>query len=326
MRVFKRLGIFLALILFLSIVLTGFQIYLDVTKREEDMHSFVRLAVKDAIVNIQTTEEQGLNFLDSVTERKTTEKYKEYLNALASSTNNAEILSMLQNFLQENSGAKGNDRFQPIQFGMTYIDTELFKESFIASLQKLIDSNYSLDSAERAAAAAQGKTNAKLFGTQASNTLAFKSDISQTGSFVPDASLADRYTGKQAISFRGENYEVCIEIKKPEVVELRQYSNAEYQQFIRSLYGNDNIDDYINAYSNSGQDLGISVESMPNFFIYYDINVTVCWASMTTNPLLRKGFLGDIWRVPNSYFSRDNGYLMIPGRPIEYNYRYVLLN
>lgn len=310
MRVFKRVGITLVLVLFLSIILTGLQIYFDMIKREEDLNSFIRLSVKDAIVNIQTTEESGLNFATSRGGRQTAEAYAEYLNILAGQTDNSSELKLIHHFLEENSSTSGDSRFRPIQFGMTYVDKYLFVESFISSLQKLVDSNYG-----------PLQTNHQQYRTSAIDTLVIKDDESITNGFVPKAELKER----SAYTSNVDGYEICIDIDGPNLVELDEDLSQEDKEIYGSLYGNDMIDEYISL-KDQDSSLGISSESMPNFFIYYDIKVVVGWASISTNPLLKQSFLGRIWGVDDSYFSRNNGYLMIPGRPIEYTYRYILLN
>ena len=312
MRVFKRVGITLVLVLFLSIILTGLQIYFDMIKREEDLNSFIRLSVKDAIVNIQTTEESGLNFATSQDGRQTTEKYAEYLNALAGQTDNSSELKLIYHFLEENSSTSGDSRFRPIQFGMTYVDKSLFVESFISSLQKLVDSNYG-----------HLQTDHQQYRTSAIDTLVIKNDESITHGFVPNGKLSDRTTFSSNVDDYG--YDMNIQIDGPKLVELDKNLSPEDKEIYGSLYGNDMIDEYISL-KTQNSNLGISSESMPNFFIYYDIKVVVGWASISTNPLLKQSFLGRVWGVDDSYFSRNNGYLMIPGRPIEYTYRYILLN
>lgn len=310
MRVFKRVGIILALVLFLSIALTGFQVYLDLVKREEDMNSFVRLSVKDAIVNIQTTEESGLNVQNTYTRKKKEVSYQAYLNALAGQASDPDTLELIREFLVDNSSEKGDAMFRPIQFGMTYIDTELFKESFIKSLQQLIDMNYSHDS--RAAAASQGDA---LFDTKVDNTLIIKSEGTFTG-----------HNPLGSITIGSETYETHIQIEGPYLIEIDESTDVTQEEIFNSLYGGDLRKEYIDLKDSAGANLGISSQSMPNFFIYYDITVSVDWASVSTNPLLGEGFLGSVWGVPDQYFSQDNGYLMIPGKQIEYEYRYVLLN
>lgn len=317
MRVFKRVGITLVLVLFLSIILTGLQIYFDMIKREEDLNSFIRLSVKDAIVNIQTTEESGLNFATSQDGRQTTEKYAEYLNALAGQTDNSSELKLIYHFLEENSSTSGDSRFRPIQFGMTYVDKSLFVESFISSLQKLVDSNYNRTASKDIAG------NSVTFGTKADGTLVIRNDESITHGFVPNGKLSDRTTFSSNVDDYG--YDMNIQIDGPKLVELDKNLSPEDKEIYGSLYGNDMIDEYISL-KTQDSNLGISSESMPNFFIYYDIHIVVGWASISTNPLLKQSFLGRVWGVDDSYFSRNNGYLMIPGRPIEYTYRYILLN
>lgn len=312
MRVFKRVGITLALVLFLSIILTGLQIYFDMIKREEDLNSFIRLSVKDAIVNIQTTEESGLNFATSHGGRQTAEKYAEYLNALARQTDSSSELKLIYHFLEENSSTSGDSRFRPIQFGMTYVDKSLFIESFISSLQKLVDSNYG-----------HLQTDHQQYRTSAIDTLVIKNDESITHGFVPNGKLSDRTTFSSNVDDYG--YDMNIQIDGPKLVELDKNLSPEDKEIYGSLYGNDMIDEYISL-KTPDSSLGISSESMPNFFIYYDIKIVVGWASISTNPLLKQSFLGRVWGVDDSYFSRNNGYLMIPGRPIEYTYRYILLN
>lgn len=312
MMVFKRVGITLAVVLFLSIILSGLQIYFDMTKREEDMSAFVRLAVKDAIVNIQTTEEQSLNVVSSWARRRSTERYGEYLEALANQTSNSEVLSLLHSFLKNNADSKGDARFRPIQFGMTYVDTELFKESFTSSLQKLIDSNYSMDSAVKAA------NGNKVFDLKATDTLAIKTDICYGEQYTPNGGLADRTSNTYKANVDG--YDIYLNIKGPNLVTFST-NDPESAAIYKSLYGADKRNDYVVE-----ENLGFTIDTMPDFYVYYDINIVVGWSFMSTNPLLRKSFLGDTWQVPNNYFSRANDYLAIPGRPIEYTYRYVLLN
>ena len=58
---------------------SGFIIWCnDLTKHESDLQTYIRLAVKDAIINVQTTEQEGLNFTVA-NARASQEKYEAYL-------------------------------------------------------------------------------------------------------------------------------------------------------------------------------------------------------------------------------------------------------
>ena len=64
---------------------SGFIIWCnDLTKHESDLQTYIRLAVKDAIINVQTTEQEGLNFTVA-NARVSQEKYEAYLADLKSS-------------------------------------------------------------------------------------------------------------------------------------------------------------------------------------------------------------------------------------------------
>lgn len=280
---------------------SGFIIwYNDLTKHESDLQTYIRLAVKDAIINVQTTEQEGLNFIVANKRRESTEKYEEYLKALEPSAENNpaidETLKTIRTFLNNNKDLQdGEGLFRPIQFGMTYLDKELFEESFKKSLSNLIAVNYN-------------------------------SDHNTSKSFTCYDAL-HVYTD-----------DIKFKIAGPNVVSLAD-TDDDTKQFLRQLYGIDKASEYISDYNNKLGDnsasLGISTNTVPDFYVYYDITVDVPWGSSTAFPFLSK-YVWDNRGFTNIEYSDPANPDVTDGQRFirwhsdstveTYKYRYVLLN
>ena len=284
MRVFPKIMGMLVATLLLSIVMVGFLVYTDLTKREDDMVTFTRLAVKDAIVNIQTTEQYGYDYTSAMGIETASSSYEEYLNELldqAATLDDSSILTLLQGFLSDNQqNTEGDALFRPIQFGMTFVDKEIFLDSLSHSLNSLVDANYSYENLEG------------NFVTSGDSALQLPDDIADY---------------------------VTVEGPYLLVLDDTVADNIIYRQ----LYG---IDTFESAINDSYSSLGISTQTMPNFIVYYDITIeNLPWYSATTTQLLHESFLSRFNIDPSDGYT-DAGYAKIPGKPINYTYRYVLLN
>lgn len=293
-----RIGLAICLSLVVGLIFIGFEVYLELTTRYEAMSAFTRLAVKNAIVNIQTTEESGNDAVayllkpDSISgyrQRNEQKDYEDYLNTLAGSlAARAEYLEgeedpnleLIQAFLASNESESGNDRFRPIQFGMTYVSPELFKASLKQSLYDLIQANY----------AANGEGNLAL---------------------TQDDAV---YIGKTAADI--DKY-VTINIDGPKAALIPEDGHGSV--LYSSIYGTDKAESSLSALG--FEDLSIG------FYVYYDITVEVNWKSTTLSPLLKLEWLGELGMVGVGEDNFDsNGFLRIPGKPVTYSYRYVLTN
>lgn len=298
MNAFKRIGICLVVCLLVSFLAIGFQVWSDLSTREDDVLTFTRLAMKDALVNIQTTEASSYNYnnraLTTSEFAALKNNYQAYLTKLqaAASGKGDSNLDVITAFLQSNKNAATPDGlFRPIQFGMTYVDEPLFKESFEKSINDLVAANY---------------TNASKYNT---------GGISFTTK-APNALKIDSYT---------------YVIDGPKLGNI-PLNDGQIDTLYKSIYGIDNI-----LNSSLKEELGFEDNAI-NFFVYYDITVTVNWSSASTNLLMTRNALftlvdtfGGANKVNTGieYTPSVNGspeYVYIPGKPVTYNYRYVLTN
>lgn len=292
MRMFKRISIGFVICFLLCFLVTGFQVWNDLSTREDEMLSYVRLAVKNAAVNTQSTEvaQDRLthNYIHSsyitphefLTEKNKIGDYLDRINYLIFSTGgfSSASRSAIQFFCEYNEDAIYNTTtgastlFNPIQYGMTYIDKDAFTQSLTEYISSMIEANY-------------GETN-------------------QAYTRVTDALHLDN---------------VQIDIDGPKVCKFDS-SNEIY----RELYG---ITDEINDLA-PDEDLGFA-QSAIDFFVYYDIEVTVDWSSATANQMFTKQYLEGIENITNAalkYTPGERNYVYIPGKTITYNYRYAVMH
>lgn len=292
MRALKRIGITLVICIVVCFIAIGFQVWLDLSTREDDVLTYTRLAMKNALVNIQTTEQEGYNYLSSgksKTYQYDSKKYQEYLADLLAQTGASSDTNMktIREFLKANiDNASGDALFRPIQFGMTYVDKELFEESFETAIQDLVEANYNM--------ANKYEVGGVSFTTKAPSAL----KIDSCDFKISDPQLGEIPTSGGAVT-----------------------------DIYKSIYG---IDTFEQA---AATNLGFTSSAI-NFYIYYDIEVTVNWSSASTNLLMTKSFLSSLTgrnkvRSNLEYTPSENGspeYLYIPGKSITYTYRYVLTN
>lgn len=329
MKSLARVGICMTLCIVLSFFAIGLQVWLDLSSREDDVLTFTRLAMKDALVNIQTTEQEGFDYLKSKSMTALTtgkyefglgsssynatgkDRYTTYLQALKDQAGSDENMKTIQAFLAANvSDTEGEALFRPIQYGMTFVDPDLFVESFASAMEQLVAANYTK--------ATTYNVGGISFTTKAPNALEI-TGISYTINGTPITSRA---------SFAGV---------KPKLGTLKlKNKGVNADAIYQSIYGIDKIVD-----SELGNDLGFGSSSV-NFYVYYDISVTVSWASASTNQLMTRNFFtnladknlnafADNNRVSTAvrYTPSVNGsqqYVYVPGKPVTYTYRYVLLN
>lgn len=330
MKNLARVGICITLCIVLSFFAIGLQVWMDLSTREDDVLTFTRLAMKDALVNIQTTEQEGYDYLaavnstgyDSSTDNylfgfpkynsytHVDNGYTPYLTSLMSQSKD-ENMRVIAGFLNLNKDTSGGDAlFRPIQYGMTYVDPLLFVNSFAESLKQQVDANYTK------------ATYYDLNGIQ----------------FTTKAPSALKITG---ISYKINGQEYTPDMSsgaiKPKlgILDLSKAGgNADHTY--QSIYG---IDKIIN--SEVEGNLGFGSSSI-NFYVYYDIEVTVSWASASANQLLTRNFFTNLADQTLNAFANNNKvsahleytpaingsqeYVYIPGKPVTYKYRYVLLN
>lgn len=278
---------------------TGYVIWFgDLTKHRSDLQTFIRLAVHDALINIQTTEEQGLNFTSTTSVKEQTENYKNYLDAISKDLkddNEKKALKTIHKFLDNNvelykQTGTGEALFRPIQFGMTYIDQVLFEASFKESLFNLIEVNYNSDHSESTAFTCYDALHA----------------------YMDD---------------------ITIKIDGPHVVSLKDDSGAT-DEFLLELYGINNARDYLDDYNSAladSSELGVSVDTVPTFYVYYDISVEVPWGSSTAFPFLGKELWEGMGFTNIQYSEQKDGQKQFirwhsDDMKENYSYRYVLLN
>lgn len=291
MRALKRIGIAIAVCMFVCFLAIGFQVWFDLSTREDDVLTFTRLAMKNALVNIQTTEQEGYNFASSgrATTKYDSGAYNEYLKALLSALNTEsdENMEAIKKFLEDNLNATDGDAlFRPIQFGMTYVDKELFQESFETAVNDLVAANY--DNANKYDAGGVSFTTKAPYALKINNC-DFEIDGPKLGNIPTDQGAID--------------------------------------EIYKSIYGIDTFED-----TSSKLNLGFTSSAI-NFYVYYDITVTVDWSSASANQLMTKNFftnnlLGQV-RTDLVFTPSENesqSYLYIPGKPVTYSYRYVLTN
>lgn len=302
MRFFKRACIAIPITLLVSFGIMMLMIYTDITNRKAELTTYVRLAMRDALINIQTTEENGLDASGYTGALHNRNDYAVYLaelknNAGAGSATAKETLEALQTFLESNQIEAGDAIFRPIQFGMTYVDPTAFKASFKHSLQSLVDANY------------------KITDTNGN---------SQNKKIVCN----------DALHVYLDDMNSVVNIDGPHLVEFNTGSEV-----LRALYGVADAADYIeeiNSKTEASSGLGISTAATPTFYVYYDITVSVPWGSSTTLPLLSRTFLSSRWPGSETFEYNERvgsstdelQYLRIHSDDmrIEYTYRYVLLN
>lgn len=299
-----RFGLAIMLSLVVGFFALGFETYSNLSKREEEMRTFVRLSVQDALVNIQTTEEYGLdstkylnntygreNFTSGYSRSDEQADYRNYLVAINSQLadegkGNADNLEIIQAFLDLNQASGGEDAmFRPVEFGMTYVSESLFKASFKQSLYNLVKANYdSVDDGEA--------------GFEQVDALYLNWDKNHIDNYIK------------------------IEIDGPKAEQLPKgtgTANAIY----KSVYG---VDKALEAFA-SKPNLGFESASI-DFFIYYDIRVTVDWKSTSRSQFMNLGWLEKYGFIddPTGEIFDPQGFMRISGKPIEYSYRYVLTN
>lgn len=302
MQFLKKVFVAIPVTLLLAFICMGLVIYFDLTERSQDLDTYIRLAMRDALINVQTTEENGLDFTkgnSSYDAAVSRQKYRQYLAALDSETAHLgrsaeDTMHLLHTFLDNNQSATGDAMFRPIQFGMTYVDPEMFSASFKESLTSLVEANYG---------AGSGSSRWKT-------------------------------TCNDALHVYLDNMNSVVHINGPHIVEFDADNNV-----LRQLYGTDRaetfVEDAISGMENAGS-LGISTASTPKFYVYYDITVTVPWGSSTALPLLSKNFFTLHWAGTSFEYnekadpSNDDElqYLRMHSDSMvkTYTYRYILLN
>lgn len=336
MKNLARVGICITLCIVLSFFAIGLQVWMDLSSREDDVLTFTRLSMKDALVNIQTTEQEGYDYLKGTSSTgysnvnsgkylfgfapynytsHGSDRYRAYLSNLftkakASGVNDANM-QVITSFLQSNRESTSKDAlFRPIQYGMTFVDPQLFVNSFAESMEQLVAANYTK--------ATQYSVGGVSFTTKAPCALEI-TNISYKINGTPfkpgtSSGAIQPALGTLKLNNKGGN------------------ADAIY----RSIYGIDKIVD-----SEIGADLGFGSSSV-NFFVYYDIEVTVEWKSASTNQLLTRNFFTNLADKSLNAFADNNKvsgglsytpqvdgsqeYVYIPGKPVTYSYRYVLIN
>lgn len=287
-KIIKKFTFMILILVLVCFAGTGAEYASTTVLRKNAMTSFVRLATKNALVSIQTTEQYGNDYASGINKANNSDQikkekvdYKAYLDALFNQMKNIQgsaktgsltgtqakkNLETIRAFLKANQTSTGDDMFRPIQFGMTYVSETRFKEAFEEYLSRLVESNY---------------------GQYENNC----SDI------VIDSC------------------EYLINGPYVQMIENNTESKAMYEY----LYGIDKASAVFKKWS----DLGIGDYSL-NFFVYYDISVTVHWSSALKGFATREGFLSK-FGVPSSSFD-SNGALLATAPDITYEYRYVLTN
>ena len=157
--IIKRFVAATAAVILLAFLCIGYEFYMVMPTRRDALSSFVRMATTDALINIQSTEQYGDDFLnegylspDEIADLKANEtnNYTNYLTILDTELKNKKLdnsdnIGAVHSFLDSNKNKTGNDRFRPIQFGMTYISEDLFKSSFSSYLNNIIKTNYAIN-------------------------------------------------------------------------------------------------------------------------------------------------------------------------------------
>lgn len=322
MRFLKKVFIAIPVTLFLVLACTGLMIYNDLATRRSTLQSYIHLAVRDAVINVQTTEEEGLNFKNGMDYANSMANYSRYIDTIenelvgthtSTTEEHMKVIAVIRRFLDDNQrkvlmSDNGDELFRPIQFGMTYMDEDLFEKSFIHSLKQLIDSNF------KQGAESNGKSNCN--------------DALHVY-FPGDPDYDPVTTGYWRVNVDG-----------PHVVDLSD-SLADNSGVLAQLYGMNNAKDYLAEHFDlftDSEKLGISTDTTPQFFVYYDITVDVPWGSSTAAPTLNKNFFAMRWADATSDMQFSNkadpddeqelSYLRIHNSDMveTYHYRYVLLN
>lgn len=322
MSFIKKVFIAFPVTLLLVFACTGLMIFNDLSTRKSTLDTYIHLAVQDALVNIQTTEEEGLNFRTGMDYARSMAKYSEYIDTIenelvgtpsAAADEHMKVIAVIRRFLDDNQRKvlhtdNGESLFRPIQFGMTYMDSDLFEKSFKSSLQQLIDSNFK-----------QGAESSGKAGCNDALHVYYPGD--------PDYNPST--TGQWKVIVDG-----------PHVVDLTDRLAVD-SGVLAQLYGMSNAQSYLSEHFDlfsDSENLGISIDTTPQFFVYYDITVNVPWGSSTAAPTLNKNFFTMRWAdaTTNLQFSQkadpndeqELSYLRIHNDDMveTYHYRYVLLN
>lgn len=287
-KIIKKFTFMILILVLACFAGTGVEYASTTVLRKNAMTSFVRLATKNALVSIQTTEQYGNDYASGINKANDSDQikkekvdYEAYLDTLfgqmkkiqgstktgsLTRTQAGKNLGTIQAFLKANRTSTGDDMFRPIQFGMTYVSETRFKEAFEEYLSRLVESNYG------------------QYENNCSDIVIDSCEYRINGPYV------------QMIS-----------------------TDAESKAMYEYLYGIDKASAVFKKWS----ELGIGDYSL-NFFVYYDISVTVHWSSALKGFATREGFLSK-FGVPSSSFD-SNGALLATAPDITYEYRYVLTN
>lgn len=333
MKGLARVGIYMTLCIVLSFFAIGLQVWMDLSSREDDVLTFTRLAMKDALVNIQTTEQEGYDYLKGISSSGYTnvnsgkylfgftpynytghgaDKYTAYLTSLKAQAKD-DNMKVISTFLAENQSqatSDGNALFRPIQYGMTFVDPNLFVNSFAESMEQLVAANYTK------------ATSYSVGGVSFTTKAPYAVEITNISYKINGTPFTP---GTVASAVKPKLGTLALDNK-----------DGAADEIYRSIYGIDKIVD-----SEISGDLGFGSSSI-NFYVYYDIEVTVEWASASANQLMTKNFFTNLADMTMNSFANNNRvasglqytpqvngsqqYVYIPGKPITYNYRYVLLN
>lgn len=298
-----------------GLIALNIEVQYDLSTRERTMQSFVRLACRNAIVGIQTTEQTGLDNFSAhelntdiglftgsfdnrshpIGEYTTIEKqeYLHYLQVLENHFTNGDFtdenaksrLNFIHTFLYKNKqDSDGDKMFRPIQFGMTYVSPTVFKGAFIQALKELLEANG---------------------GRNGGTPLAGE----------PEDSI---YINWNNI----EDY-ITINVSEPQIVSLPRDDSGTIDPTLISLYGIDKAEDLMGKLEPS---LGFGSASV-DFYVYYDISISVDWKSTLNSQVTNRNFLKQFGALSSNADDFDsNGFARINGKTIEYNYRYVLTN
>lgn len=291
MRALKRIGIAIAVCMFACFLAIGFQVWFDLSTREDDVLTFTRLAMKNALVNIQTTEQEGYNFASSgrATTGYDSGAYRGYLTALLSALNTEsdENMEAIKKFLEDNLNATDGDAlFRPIQFGMTYVDKELFQESFETAVNDLVAANY--DNANKYDAGGVSFTTKAPCALKINNC-DFEIDGPNLGNIPTDHGAVD--------------------------------------EIYKSIYGINTFEDTSSHLNLGFTSSAIKFYVYYDITVTVDWSSASANQLMTKN-FFTNNLLGQV-RTDLDFTPLENGsqsYLYIPGKPVTYSYRYVLTN
>lgn len=311
----------------LGLIALGIEARYTLSTREETMHSFVRMACRNAIVGIQTTEQTGLDNFSAqdlrsdiglftgkfdghphpLTKYKTDEQqeYTAYLTTLytkfvddmtvASDTEDkdaAKRLKLIQTFLNANRGDVGDS---------TNDDkgNEMFRPIQF------------------------GMTYVSPTMFKGAFIQALKELLEANGGRTEGTPLAGEPADSIYINWNDVDSYITVTVSEPKTVNLPKDANGEITDpTLISLYGIDKAQDLIGKLDSS---LGFGDASV-DFYVYYDISISVDWKSTLNSQVTNYEFLQK-FGVQNSGDNFDaNGFARISGKTITYNYRYVLTN